>query len=330
MEFRTYVPIPKSNIDIHHSTKMMLFGSCFSENIGRKLSENKFDVDINPFGILYNPLSISSAMQRLLQNRTFSEADLVFRDGLYHSFSHHGAFSHSHKDYCLKSIRSRFSAAASRIRQTDVFLITFGTAYVYRLQQTGEMVGNCHKFPSEVFDRFRLSVDDIVAEWSELIADLCKLNPSMKIVFTVSPIRHWRDGAHENQVSKSILHLAIDQLMAEFEDNLHYFPAYEIVMDELRDYRFYSEDMFHPSETAIDYLWKRFRESFFSPVTEKIISDWQPIYRSLNHKSLNFETHEYRNFLMQTLAKLEQFKEKYPFISCKKETELLLTLLDLV
>lgn len=136
MEFRTYVPIPKSTIDIHHSTKMMLFGSCFSENIGRKLSENKFDVDINPFGILYNPLSISSAMQRLLQNRTFSEADLVFRDGLYHSFSHHGAFSHSHKDYCLKSIRSRFSAAASRIRQTDVFLITFGTAYVYRLQQT--------------------------------------------------------------------------------------------------------------------------------------------------------------------------------------------------
>jgi hypothetical protein len=130
MEFRTYIPIPKSNIDIHHSTKMMLFGSCFSENIGRKLSENKFDVDINPFGILYNPLSISSAMQRLLQNRTFSEADLVFRDGLYHSFSHHGAFSHSHKDYCLKSIRSRFSAAASRIRQTDVFLITFGTAYV--------------------------------------------------------------------------------------------------------------------------------------------------------------------------------------------------------
>jgi Mor family transcriptional regulator len=265
-----------------------------------------------------------------LQNRTFSEADLVFRDGLYHSFSHHGAFSHSHKDYCLKSIRSRFSAAASRIRQTDVFLITFGTAYVYRLQQTGEMVGNCHKFPSEVFDRFRLSVDDIVTEWSELIADLCKLNPSMKIVFTVSPIRHWRDGAHENQVSKSILHLAIDQLMAEFEDNLYYFPAYEIVMDELRDYRFYSEDMFHPSETAIDYLWKRFRESFFSPVTEKIISDWQPIYRSLNHKSLNFETHEYRSFLMQTLAKLEQFKEKYPFISCKKETELLLTLLDLV
>ena len=181
-----------------------------------------------------------------------------------------------------------------------------------------------------MFDRFRLSVDDIVAEWSELIADLCKLNPSMKIVFTVSPIRHWRDGAHENQVSKSILHLAIDQLMAEFEDNLYYFPAYEIVMDELRDYRFYSEDMFHPSETAIDYLWERFRESFFSPVTEKIISDWQPIYRSLNHKPLNFETDEYRNFLMQTLAKLEQFKEKYPLISCKKETELLLTLLDLV
>jgi len=209
-------------------------------------------------------------------------------------------------------------------------LITFGTAYVYRLRQTGEMVGNCHKFPSEMFDRYRLTVDDIVAEWSELIADLCETNPSMRIVFTVSPIRHWRDGAHENQVSKSILHLAIDQLIDEFGDNLYYFPAYEIVMDELRDYRFYAEDMFHPSETAINYLWERFRETFFTPVTEKIISDWQPIYRSLNHKPLNFETDEYRNFLMQTLAKLERFKEKYPFISCKKETELLLALLNLV
>jgi hypothetical protein len=181
-----------------------------------------------------------------------------------------------------------------------------------------------------MFDRYRLTVDDIVAEWSKLIADLCETNPSMRIVFTVSPIRHWRDGAHENQVSKSILHLAIDQLINEFEDNLYYFPAYEIVMDELRDYRFYSEDMFHPSETAVNYLWERFRETFFLPVTEKIISDWQPIYRSINHQPLNFETDEYRNFLMQTLAKLERFKEKYPFISCKKETELLLTLLNLV
>jgi len=330
MEFRTYIPISKPDIDIHHSTKMMLFGSCFSENIGRMLSENKFDVDVNPFGILYNPLSISSAMQRLLQNRTFFEADLVFRDGLYHSFLHHGAFSHPDKDCCLEGIRSRFSASASRIRQTDVFLITFGTAYAYRLRKTGDIVGNCHKYPTEMFDRFRLTVDDIVGEWSNLISYLCKINPSVRILFTVSPIRHWKDGAHENQVSKSILHLAIDKLMERFGDNLYYFPAYEIVMDELRDYRFYADDMFHPSEIAILYLWERFRETFFSPATEKIISEWQPILRALNHKSLNPETEEYRHFLMQTLAKLVQFKEKYPFISCQKETESLSTLLNLV
>lgn len=327
MDFRTFIPVPKSDIDIHHSTKMMLFGSCFSENIGGLLAENKFDVDINPFGILYNPLSVSSAIRRLLQNESFSESDLVFRDGLYHSFMHHGSFSHPDKQFCLKRIQERFSTAATRIRQTSVFLITFGTAYVYRLGETGEIAGNCHKFPSEIFERFRLSVNDIVTEWSEIIARLYTINPTVKIIFTVSPIRHWSDGAHENQVSKSILHVAIDKLVETFGKNIFYFPAYEIVMDELRDYRFYAEDMIHPSPLAVHYLWDRFRETFFSTATETLIADWQVIRRALNHKPLNRGTDEYRNFLMQTLTKLEDFKSKYPFISCEEENKLLLTLL---
>ena len=319
MEFSTRVPIQKSTFQIGYDTRMMLFGSCFSENIGNYLRENKFRVNINPFGILYNPQSVSTAINRLLDRQSFSESELVYRNGMFHSFMHHGSFSAQSANDCLESISSRFSEAETQILETDIFLITFGSAYVYRLRETGETVGNCHKFPADTFNRSRLSVKDIVVEWSQLIVRVTDINPSAKFVFTVSPIRHWKDGAHENQLSKSILHLAINALQKEFTESVGYFPAYEIMMDELRDYRFYADDMMHPSDTAIAYIWECFSETFFSAKTENTISEWQPIRRALLHRPIHPNGSDYKNFLQQTMFNLQKFAAAYPNIDCTQE-----------
>ena len=328
MEFSTRVPIPKSAVQIGYDSRMMLFGSCFSENIGRYLLDNKFRVNINPFGILYNPQSIAVAVNRILDNQPFSETDLVYRNGMFHSFMHHGMFSGQTENECLSLISSRFSEAVAQISETDVFLITFGSAYVYRLRETGETVGNCHKFPSEMFSRSRLSVNDIITEWTQLIIRLLEMNSNAKFIFTVSPIRHWKDGAHENQLSKSILHLAIDALQKEFADSVGYFPAYEIMLDELRDYRFYADDMMHPSDMAISYIWERFSETYFSAETYKIVSEWQSIRRALNHRPLNQNGTEYKNFLQQTFANLEKFAASHITVDCSQEIEKTVHLLE--
>ena len=313
--------IPESTFRIDHSTGIMLFGSCFSENMGSKLQEHKFRVNANPFGIVYNPFSVAAVVNRLLANRNFSETDLVFHNGVYQSFLHHGRFSHPDKDRCLENISRAFAEAAAFVPRTDVFLITFGTAYVYTLKSTGEVVANCHKFPPDAFTRERLTVEAIVKAWSDVINAVSALNPAARFIFTVSPIRHWKDGAHENQISKSILHLAIDQLQEIFASALSYFPAYEILLDELRDYRFFAEDMTHPSDVAIDYIWERFCETFFRGETQDAISEWSRISRSLKHAPLHESTENHRQFLKRTLQELILFRKNHPRIDCDRETE---------
>ena len=319
MDFRTKVIIPKPNLQISHSTKMMLLGSCFSENIGSKLLENKFHVKVNPFGIVYNPLSVAAVVKRLLSGKNFDENDLVLHNDVFQSFLHHGSFSHPDKDMCLQNISQSFADAAEFIPETDVFLITFGTAYVYKLKSTGETVANCHKFPADTFVRERLTVEEIVKEWSEIIDTILAHNPKTKFIFTVSPIRHWKDGAHENQISKSILHLAIDKLRETFASALSYFPAYEILLDELRDYRFFAEDMMHPSSVAVEYIWERFGETYFSKETTDINSEWEQLKRAINHRPLNENTESHQHFLRQTRQKLVAFQTSHPQINCEQE-----------
>jgi len=316
MDFRTIIDIPVSDIRIDHSSRMMLFGSCFSENIGRKLLESRFQVDLNPFGILYNPFSISSAIQRLLSATPFEERDLVFNNGLYHSLMHHGHFSSSDKITCLRTISERFDSAVLQIKQTDLLLITFGSAYLYQWKENGEIAANCHKLPARLFHRFRLSVEEITEEWKKLVSMLMAIRPDVKVLFTVSPVRHWKEGAHENQISKSILHLAIDNLERLFPGNVRYFPAYEILIDELRDYRFYDEDMMHPSSFAIDYIWQLFGKTFFSVETNKINKEWEQIRKAIEHRPLYPGTEAYNAFVKDIRSKLEAFKRRYPEISC--------------
>ena len=216
MEFRTRIDYSVRDVTISHSTQMMLLGSCFSEEIGRKLVEHKFRVEINPFGILYNPLSVSHAIERIITGEPFTSEELFFHNGMYHSPMHHGAFSSSCREQTLQMINQRYERAVALLPQTDLLLITFGTAWVYRRKEDQQIVANCHKLPADHFNRSRMTVAEIAQVWEDLINRLLQLNPGMKLIFTVSPVRHLKDGAHENQLSKAVLLLAIEQLQSLF------------------------------------------------------------------------------------------------------------------
>lgn len=323
MELYTYIHIPRAPFHFSCTERMLLLGSCFAENIGTRLAGNKFNVDINPFGTLYNPASIAAALRRLLHPERFTADDLLQHEGVYHSFSHHSRFSSTSETECLRNINDRLEASANGFRKTTYLVVTLGTAYVYRLKSSGEVVANCHKLPEKMFDRSMLTVGEIIAEWKELLLSLWKQNPDLKILFTVSPIRHWKDGAHGNQLSKATLLLAVDELQAAYPERIAYFPAYEIMMDELRDYRFYATDMLHPSELAIDYIWQRFTENFLSDETKGILKEWAEIQKAINHRPFQPESDAYKRFISQTLLKMERINEKFPSFDLTKEMEII-------
>lgn len=322
MEFRTKIETPYLGFELDHRCKMLMMGSCFAQNVGNLLIQSKFDLILNPYGVLYNPASISKALNRLLDKKTFSEDELFEHKGVYNSFWHHSQFSDIDKSRCLERINTAFGKSVERLHDCDVLFITFGTSYVFELQSNGEVVGNCHKLPALVFNRSRLTVDDIVADWTRLIDRLLEVNPRLRVVFTVSPIRHLKDGLHDNQLSKSILLLAVDKLCSEY-DACCYFPAYEIVLDDLRDYRFYDEDMVHPNGLAVKYIWGVFSEVFFDKKTIEIISEWNKLQMAVNHRPLNINSSEYGLFVDQTIDKLKIFQQKYPYICCDNEIKLL-------
>ena len=202
-------------------------------------------------------------------------------------------------------------------------IVTFGTAWVYKLKSNGQIVANCHKLPEKMFEREMLSVQDITEDWKQVLRSLWEQNPELKLLFTVSPIRHWKDGAHGNQLSKATLLLAIEELQKEFPKQIFYFPAYEIMMDELRDYRFYADDMLHPSALAVEYIWQRFTESMLSDESKGILKEWGEIQKALNHKPFQPESEAYKQFISQTLLKIERLNEKFPYFDNTNETEIL-------
>lgn len=321
MEFYTRISIPKAPFTFSHTEQTVLLGSCFAENIGKKLEENKFKTDLNPFGTLYNPSSIAEAIRMLLRPERFTGDDLFQHEGIYHSFSHHSRFSSSSETECLANINGRLFRSADSLRKSRRMILTFGTAWVYRLKSSGKVVSNCHKLPEKMFDRQLLTVEKITTEWKSLLLSLWEQNPDLKILFTVSPIRHWKDGAHGNQLSKATLLLAIDVLQKEFPERTAYFPAYEIMMDELREYRFYADDMLHPSPAAVEYIWERFTDNMFSTDSLAILKEWKDIQKAINHKPFQPESEAYKRFISQTLLKIERLNEKFPFFDMTNEVE---------
>lgn len=321
MDFTTPVSIPAPAFTFSYADPIQTFGSCFAENLGARLAENRFDVDRNPFGILYNPASVARTLRRLIAPEPYEATELHRYADLTHSFDHHGSFSSPSTAETAKQINDRLLFSAARLRKSSRLIVTFGTAYVYRLKSTGQVVANCHKMPDKFFERELLKTEEIVTEWKELLPQLWTLNPAVKILFTVSPIRHVKDGLHANQLSKATLLLAVDRLVADFPDRLAYFPAYEIMLDELRDYRFYAEDMLHPSPQALAYIWNRFAETYLEKDTQKVLNEWQEIRKALNHRSLYPDSRSNQRFLEQTLLKIERFKEKMPSFDLSNEIQ---------
>jgi len=319
MKFFTHIDISKSFIDISYQDQILLFGSCFAESIGSCLNQNKFHVDINPFGVLYNPMSISKAILSLIQPIEKTKDDLFSHNGLFHSFTHHSSFSAITKEECLNKINSRIHISSGNLRKANQLFITFGSAHVYISKNNKEVVANCHKLPSGFFEYNRLSVADIFEEWNQLLFSLFRINDQLKVIFTVSPIRYWKDGAHENQLSKSTLLLAIEEIQKHYPANTSYFPAYELLIDELRDYRFYAEDMCHPSQTSIQYIWDRFIETYLSKPTQQLLYEIKDILKLINHKPFNPQSETYKQFVTQTLLKIEQLIEKRPYLCFEKE-----------
>ncbi len=317
-DFRTIVEIPPEEVKIDHNTGILLIGSCFADNIGTRLKSLKFRVNHNPFGVLYNPVSVQTDLEILTDRRLFTESDLYRFNNRWISFNHYTLFADIDKTACLQKINDSIISASELLAEAGFLFVTFGTSWVYEFLKTGQVVANCHKIPAGEFRRFLLSTEDIVESWDVLMAKLRAFNPALKIIFTVSPIRHWKDGATGNQISKSILFVAIHQLVSRHQ-NAGYFPAYEIFMDELRDYRFYDKNMIHPSEAGLDYVWKRFTGTYISGESMHIIRQVEEIVKARNHRPVNRDSDEYIQFRKKIRGKIDNLLQKYPSLDLSEE-----------
>lgn len=318
MEFTTRVNIPPFSKKMNYDSGIFLIGSCFADNIGNKLESFKFNVVHNPFGVMYNPVSVKNNIDILLDEKYFTPEDLYWFNDRWISFSHYSAFSNSNAEQSIENINNSIKISSEAIKKAGFLFITLGTAWVYEFKETGKIVANCHKIPSEKFRRFLLNPDEIVNLYSELLERLKNINPGIEVIFTVSPIRHMKDGAVNNQVSKSVLILAVHQLVEKF-DNVSYFPAYEIFMDELRDYRYYASDMVHPSDFSIEYVWSGFAESFIHPDAFPLMKEVEKVVQAARHKPFNPNSLEHKSFLKNNLQKIEQLQLKYPFLDFHAE-----------
>ena len=288
MKLQTVVEIAPSKWKIGYEDRILLLGSCFSDEIGEQMAQRYLQVTSNPFGTLYNPLSIAQAINYQLPI-TNDQLPLVYHDGLWHSMAHHGSFSRANKEEAEQAVRASIDHMQQALREATVVIVTFGTAWVYELVESqkskdkSQVVANCHKLPAESFTRRRLSVEEIVDAWKPIL----KQYKDKHWLFTVSPIRHIKDGLHENQLSKATLLMAVETLITEYRtqstDRISYFPSYEIILDELRDYRFYADDLVHPSSMAINYVWERFVDTFCTNQTKNELV--------LQHKRWKHEHH---------------------------------------
>lgn len=300
------VQIPASSWKIGYDDQILLMGSCFADSMCAKLHEHYFRVEGNPFGVLYNPASIAMAIEMARKSQTIEDKDLVEHGGLWHSMAHHGVFSDIDMAIVLDKCNGSIVALRQALENATVITITFGTAWVY--EYAGKVVGNCHKIPANQFVRRRMTVEEIVATWQPLVEAM----PDKKWLFTVSPIRHVKDGLHENHINKGILLQAVEQLTKQ--SGCSYFPAYEIMLDELRDYRYYAEDMVHPSSMAVEYIWQRLVETYMTADTQAEMKTLHQLWRDEHHRFIHPDSMEAKRFLERLGQKKHELQEDYPWI----------------
>jgi hypothetical protein len=322
MEFRTPVTVPDPGFTLGYSSIIMMQGSCFTVNIGNKLKYYGFNTDINTSGIIFNPVSVYKTLDIILNQRFFSSDDLIEYKGKWISLDHHGSFSDTDRDRCLEKINSGIAESAENLKKSSALFITWGTSLVYEHKKRKEIAANCHRLPADNFLKYRYNADSTVHIYTELLERLYSFNPSIKVIFTVSPVRHWRDGAIENQRSKAALHLAVDELTRRFGFT-SYFPAYEIVMDDLRDYRFYAEDMIHPGPAAVEYIWEKFSSAYIAPEEKKWMEKVENIRKGLEHRPSGDFPEDYRKFLLQLRRKTQELKNENSSINLKEIIEII-------
>jgi hypothetical protein len=313
--FRTIVEPENGNQGlIDHRRAVVMMGSCFTENVGARLQSELFDVVINPTGTLYNPASVASTLLDLLYDRDFTADELFEHNGMWHSYSHHSRFSGSNPEAVLAKMNSAMREAREAMTRASVLIITFGTAWIYRLADSNRVVANCHKMPAATFKREMLTVTQTLGLWKKMLREIAARYPELKVVFTVSPIRHLADGAHGNQVSKSTLLLAVNKLAEENPGQVLYFPSYEIMLDDLRDYRFYAADMVHPSEVAVDYIYDRFKSAFMDDATVKLAGECGKLAKRLTHRHIAATPEDVARFAESTEAVKRGLLTEHPYL----------------
>lgn len=319
MDLRTEVPLPVSDDRINYDTGVMFLGSCFANEIGYRMASGKLPVMTNPHGTLFNPFSVADAIDRFVSGYVYTEEDIYLHQNRYMSLNHHTAFSSYERDVLIERLNETSRAASEFIREASFLFVTFGTSYIYTLNESGDIVANCHKLPSALFTRRQASWSEIATRWRATLDRLASFNPGLKVWLTVSPVRHLSDGSHVNQLSKAHLLLAVEELLSH-PSAAGYFPAYEIFMDDLRDYRFFAPDMVHPSETGIDYTWEKFVSVFIDSHVLRFWNEAARITRAMAHRVTGGKK-ETAPFATALLERIADLKSRAPFMDLTAEGE---------
>lgn len=315
MQFSTPIPISKYSNAIDYHSKLISIGSCFAENIGEKFNYFKFQNTVNPFGIIFNPVSLEKIISRCVSKTYFTENDIFFHNDLWHCFEVHSELSNLDKNELLAQLNNLIDVTNKHISKATHVLITLGTSWVYKLKSTNEIVANCHKVPQKEFEKELLSTEQIEQSLQNIISNITSVNTNAKFIFTVSPVRHSKDGFFENNVSKAHLLSAVFKTVNRQQTTANYFPSYEIMMDELRDYRFYANDMLHPSQQAIDFIWIKFFENYVNEKEFQTMQEICNIQKGLQHRPFNPNTPANQQFLLALNQKITKVQAQFPHIT---------------
>lgn len=319
MEFRTTVKTGENRSWLHHSDSVVLLGSCFSDNMGGKMHGALINALVNPMGTLYNPMSIASGVQRLIECRPMAGQELFMQSGVWNSYDFHSRYSLPDKLVTLDRMNQRIELGHKTLRQAQLLTITLGTAIVYRLRSTGQVVANCHKVPQHEFERKMASVPEMAQVLDGMLTALHQFNPNLRIIFTVSPIRHIADGLDVNSLSKASLRVAIQNAIVSHQEYCDYFPAYEIMLDDLRDYRFYTSDMVHPSDVAVEYIWQAFQATYLDDRSALAVARCERVHKRLQHRPMSANRETVERFNNDTASVVRNLIKEYPYLSQNPE-----------
>jgi hypothetical protein len=317
MDLQTKIPLEKQSKNlIDYKSNILLVGSCLVENIGGKFEYFKFQSTINPFGILFHPIAIEHLVSNAINERKYTEEDIFFQNERWHCFDAHSKLSNISKEELLLDLNENIKSTNQQIHESTHIIITLGTAWIYRNIETDDIVANCHKIPQNKFTKEILSVEDIVLSLQQTISQITGVNKKASIIFTVSPVRHLKDGFIENTQSKARLISAVHQVVNS-KSQVHYFPSFEIMMDELRDYRFYKNDMIHPNKTAINYIWERFKSIWISDSSEQTMNEVDEIQKGICHRPFNPNSSDHQRFIIRLEEKETRLNSIFPHIIFK-------------